>query len=276
MRVKRTTISLILASLFLLFGDRVNVPLPYYLQQFRQEISIQSFFSMYDEHSLQQLTQGVEYGLFGDYFVAKIDTTKTQIEASKPQTHKVTALEYLANHEGIFAFNGDQFEWTSNTATSLHCYTDAVGRQCLGEENKSPAIIVYKNGTVEIGDPQPPYQNIVHVISGNNTLLDVTQPSIPYLWDTIPPDIWVDHRNGDEQWGNHNRTLVGIAQNTLYVVQTPKISLFEAAEIMQYIGAQKAINFDGGSSVQYAYRNKDHILGKIGIPVVNFIVVSSK
>ncbi len=224
-----------------------------------------------------QEMDGIDYQIIQGNHVFSVDINKFSIESSMPIGRKITAKQYLENYPGLLAVNGDMHRGADSV--SPWCYTyDQGERVCTGEDTPSPSLIVYNNGTLDITHIEQPYpSNIAYAVSGIKTIL--TSESGQRI---IPQDVINDHSQGNPRWDPGSRTLVGINDNTLYLVITKTMTFKTAGEFMASLGCHEAMAADSGWSSEFAFHNGDGIQymsaygGNELEPVANFFVVNNK
>lgn len=124
-----------------------------------------------------------------------------------------------------------------------------------------PFIIFKKDGSIVISDNVADLVNIKQVASAGSWLI---KDNKSYSTN--------DHFSKAFKNAVVNRSAIGIDRNSnVLLVVIKKASLYKATQIMKMLGAEYAVNLDGGSSSQMKYDGKMIVTGR---HVSNYIVVN--
>ncbi len=199
----------------------------------------------------------------GNYTLFKFDLCSPYINVGSSAPGGLnTAQGYANSHNVIFTVNADQ--WDSGSSVPKGPY---VHRNHVHAGNpREPSLVVYENGRVTIRHINSNFDGILYAVSGNNTLFNRSN----YGGDFYP-DIKQDCHS--PKWGSRGRTVIGVNDNTLFVMITQPMTLCNAAEIMDNIGAHSAINMDAGGSQQIYFNGRLYEYTWSGRSVVNFATV---
>ena len=182
-----------------------------------------------------------------------------------------TTTEFLAEFDVQVAINGDGFSpWWSRGPADYYPHSgdpvrprgDAVsrGRGYWGTSEPFPTLYINSRNRLSFDAPAKPF----NAISGEAMLVTAGNP-IPDLEDTQL----------------HPRSAVGYSQNGryLYLVAvdgrqpfySDGATLAELAELMTSLGAQYAMNLDGGGSSTLVVEGRDGLPRILNSPIDNYI-----